>query len=185
MRAADMPGWSSEMKNKTVDPESISLRPITGEDTEFLYSVYASTRQEEMALTGWSREQIEDFLRMQFQLQHRQYLANYENPSFDIILINDNPAGRLYVDRRKDEMRVIDIALLPEFRRQGAGSFLMRSLMKEADEGSLVMSLHVEFNNPALEYYEKLGFQKRDFTGVYFFMERQPGLQNRKRREVN
>lgn len=164
------------MNKKNKNLESIRFRRIgeTGNDLEFLYRVYASSRADEMALTGWSDLQKEEFLRMQFDLQHKQYTQNYKNASFEIILYNDVPVGRLYLDRRKDEIRIIDIALLTEFRGRGIGSKIMKDLVAEADEKKLILSLHVEHNNPALGLYEGLGFKKEGDTGVYFFMERPP-----------
>lgn len=162
-------------KNKK-NVDSIGFRRIreTAEDLEFLFRVYASSREEEMALTGWTDQQKEEFLRMQFDLQHKQYMQNYKNASFEIILYCGVPAGRLYVDRRKDDIRIVDIALLTEFRRRGIGSEIMSGLAAEADRKKLSLSLHVEHNNPALGLYERMGFKKEGDTGVYFFMERPP-----------
>ncbi len=152
----------------------LSFRPIGEEDLEFLYRVYASTRAREMALTGWSAEQVEEFLRMQFRLQHVQYTENYRNAAFEIILFDSEPAGRLYVDRRPGEIRIIDIALLPEFRRRGIGSQIMQDLTAEADRNRLPLNLHVEIDNPALGMYEGLGFKKVREAYPYYFMERPP-----------
>jgi len=152
----------------------ITLRSITDDDLEFLFRVYASTRAEEKELVGWNDEQWEQFIRLQFHLQHTQYMRNYENPSFDIILENGVPAGRLYVNRGPDEYRIIDIALLPEFRRRGICGNLMMSLLREAGERGLPVSLHVEKNNPILDYYRRLGFRVEADRDVYYFMVRTP-----------
>ncbi|MCP5052926.1 MAG: GNAT family N-acetyltransferase [bacterium] len=162
------------MTDKKANLKLVDSRPETEQDQEFLYRLYASTRAGEMALTGWNDQQKEDFLRMQFGLQHKQYLENYKKASFDIILFNKAPAGRLYVDRRKKEIRIIDIALLPEFQRQGIGSMLMNRLIDEADKKEHPLSLHVEQDNPAMGLYEHLGFEKGKLVGVYYFMERKP-----------
>lgn len=142
------------------------------EDLEFLYRLYASTRLDELAATGWSESQVEAFLKMQFRLQHTQYTQNYPSASFSIISIDDVPAGRLYVGRKEDGMRIIDIALLPEFRGKGIGGGIMRDLVGEADTKRLVMSLHVEMNNPILQFYKALGFKEGELSGVYYYMER-------------
>jgi len=161
------------------DPRDISqdrkicFRPITEEDVDFLYHVYASTRQAEMSATGWSEAQVEAFLKMQFRLQHTQYIQNYSNASFDIILIDGIPAGRLYVDQKDNTMRIIDITLLPEFRGKGVGSRIMKKLVAQADAKGLVMSLHVEMNNPVLPFYKSLGFEERELRGIYYYMERE------------
>jgi ribosomal protein S18 acetylase RimI-like enzyme len=150
-----------------------SFRPVTDGDLEFLYKLYASTRLSEMSVTGWSDDQVEEFLRMQFRLQHIQYMQNYKGASFDIILADGIPAGRLYVHRGEEGIRVIDISILPEFRRKGIGGDILRGLTQEADAKGQMVSLHVEINNPVLEFYKSLGFRKKDLRGIYFYMERE------------
>ncbi len=160
--------------NKEKNLELIDFRPITDKDKPFLAEVYEASRAEEMSMTGWPPEEIKKFLQNQFNLQHVQYMENYKNAQFDIILYNRVPAGRLYVHRKKDDIRIVDIALLPRFRRQGIGSKIMTDLVAEADEKQLPLSLHVECNNPAMGLYERLGFEKGELKGVYYFMERKP-----------
>lgn len=152
----------------------ISLRPVNEDDLEFLFRVYASTRQEEMRLTGWEEREIETFLRMQFQLQHTQYMRGYQNPTFDIIVAGGEPAGRFYVDRNKEEYRLIDIALLPEFRGRGIGGALLDALVGEAEEAGGPVTLHVEKNNPVLGHYRQIGFRIEADRGAYYFMVREP-----------
>lgn len=173
------------MDKEKLASDSITFRPIreNEEDLEFLYKVYASTRAEEMAMTGWSAKETENFLRMQFDLQHKQYMQNYKKAAFDIILYHKRPVGRLYVDRRKDDIRIVDIALLTEFRRQKIGSKIMKELMAEADEKNVTLSLHVEHNNPAMGLYESLGFVKKELKGIYFFMERPPTSRGKNKEE--
>ena len=100
----------------------VSFRPITPEDSEFLYSVYANTRSEELSAVDWSDAQKEQFLRQQFDAQHLAYQQTYEGGDFLVILRNGRPAGRLYVARWEREIRIVDIALLPEYRNAGIGS---------------------------------------------------------------
>jgi ribosomal protein S18 acetylase RimI-like enzyme len=152
--------------------ETIRYRPISETDMEFLYQLYASTRLAEMAVTGWSESQVEVFLRMQFRFQHTQYMLNYPGASFDIVLIGGTPAGRLYLERTPEGIRLIDIAFLPEFRGRGAGGRIMRELADEADAQGLVISLHVEINNPVREFYKALGFREKELRGIYYYMER-------------
>jgi ribosomal protein S18 acetylase RimI-like enzyme len=151
----------------------ISFRPITDEDLEFLYRLYASTRLAEVAPWGWDDRQVETFLRMQFKLQHTQYMQNYASPSFSIILAGNIAAGRLYLDRKEDSIRVVDISLLPEFRGKGIGGRIMRALAAEADAKGQIISLHVEMNNPVLGFYKTLGFKEKELRGIYCYMERE------------
>jgi len=162
------------MQKISINADSTGIRPAEARDMELLYEVYASTRQEELAATGWDGTAVEAFLRMQFQLQHTQYRKNYPKASFDIILVDGLPAGRLYVDRGGDGIRLMDIALLPQFRGRGIGSGIIRGLVGEADARGQVLSLHVERNNPVLHFYSALGFRVKNEGAVYFYMEREP-----------
>lgn len=162
----------SEYNQKNTPSASITFRPIADEDHEFLYRLYASTRLSEMSATGWNDGQVEAFLRMQFGLQHTQYMNNKE-AAFDLIISEDIPMGRLYVNRKEDRIHVIDIALLPEFRRMGIGGSILRNLAEEADERGLMMSLYVEMNNPILPFYRSIGLREIELRGIYYYMERE------------
>ncbi len=155
--------------------EKLSFRPIVEQDREFLYRIYAAAREKEMALTGWSDEQKEEFLRMQFNLQHIQYLQNYREGSFEIILVDDIPAGRLYVNRGKEEIRIIDLELLVDFQNRGIGSKIMNDLAAEANRKNLPLTLHVLHDNPAIKFYERLGFKIKEDKGMYLLVEKKPG----------
>jgi ribosomal protein S18 acetylase RimI-like enzyme len=155
--------------------KEVALRPVEPGDEEFLYRVYASTRQEELAQTGWEEAQKESFLRMQFDAQSRYYREHYTEAKFSVILADGRPAGRLYVARWPEEIRIVDIALLPEHRGARIGTSLLRDLISESEESGKPLSIHVERFNPALRLYERLGFRKVADKGVYFLMERSPG----------
>jgi len=155
--------------------QTLTLRPIAAEDMDFLCQVYASTREEELSQVAWGEGQKAAFLQMQFDAQHRYYQENYPNAQFQVILLNGEPAGRLYLDRRAAEIRIVDIALLPAFRNQGIGSTLLHQIMAEGDRADLPVTIHVESFNPALRLYQRLGFRLAEDRGVYYFMEKLPG----------
>lgn len=152
----------------------ISLRPITSEDQDFLYRVYAGTREEEVAQTGWDDAQKETFLQMQFNAQHTYYMQQFDQAEFQIILMNEEPIGRLYIDRREDEIRLIDIALLAEHRNKGIGSKFMEDILAEGERLRLPVTIHVEKFNPAMRLYKRLGFKKIEDQGVYHLMKWKP-----------
>ena len=149
----------------------ISLRPITPEDESFLARLYASTRAEELAVTGWSDEEKAMFCRMQFNAQTAHYRENYPGASFQIIEQDGVWLGRLYVARWEREIRIIDIAVLPEHRGAGLGTQLVRALQDEARSAGKTLTIHVERFNPALRLYERLGFEQVEDKGVYLLMK--------------
>lgn len=151
---------------------AISLRAADDTDEPFLAAVYASTRTEELALVDWTEEQKSGFLRMQFDAQHRYYHEHYRDTSWDVILLGDVPVGRLYVARWPDELRIVDIALLPEHRGSGLGSRLVEGVIREAEQAGKPVRIHVEQYNPAMRLYERLGFRPVGRHGVYVLMQR-------------
>src|SRR5262245_25216682 len=124
---------------------NITLRPITPEDLDLLCAVYASTRQEELALAvDWSEAQKTAFVQMQFNAQHQYYSEHYARAQFQIILLDGAPIGRLYVDRWAKEIRIVDISLLPDYRNRGIGSGLLKAIMNEGAQAGLPVTIHVE-----------------------------------------
>ncbi len=152
----------------------VTLRPARPEDRELLLAVYASTRAEELAPVPWTPEQKSAFVKMQFDAQNADYSRNYVGADFSVIEVDGAPAGRLYVERRPAEVRLIDIALLPPFRGTGIGTRLLAELIADADARGVPLTLHVELFNPARRLYERLGFVPVEEHGAYLLMERRP-----------
>jgi ribosomal protein S18 acetylase RimI-like enzyme len=150
--------------------ERITFRPETDDDAEFLYRLYASTREQEMRMVDWSDEQKETFLRSQFSAQTQHYRGNYIEAEYSIILVDGQPAGRLYLHQDPGDLRIMDIALAPEHRGSGIGSMLMGEILERAAAAGDIVSIHVEQFNPALRLYERLGFKPVETNGVYYLM---------------
>jgi len=154
-----------------VAPHSVAVRDSNAGDGEFLCRVYASTRTDELAQVPWTHEQKERFLRQQFQAQDHAYRNNYPGAEFSIIVADAANAGRLYLHRRPDEIRIMDIALLPEFRGRGIATQLLKQILQEGQTSSRIVTIHVEVFNPAQRLYQRLGFSKVAEQGVYCLME--------------
>lgn len=152
--------------------EELTARPCEPADDEFLYRVYASTRQEELTRVPWSEAEKEAFLRMQFHAQHTHYHTHYPDADYQVLLRAGEPIGRIYVDRLPAEINLMDIALLPEWRGKGLGTGLICALLEEADRTGKMTSLYVEQYNPAMRLYTRLGFHKIKEEGIYWRMER-------------
>lgn len=164
--------------------EPVTLRPIAAQDQPFLRRLYASTRTEELSVLDWTEAQKEAFLQMQFDAQHRHYIATYPEASFEVIELEGEPVGRLYVDRRPGEIAIIDIALLPAYRGRGIGSGLIGRVLQEGRDSGRPVEICVEYRNRALALYHRLGFRKTGETGVYHLMQWLPdGATSGARRE--
>jgi len=162
------------MSSQSSAPANVTLRPVGPDDHEFLVEVYGSTRAEELALVPWTTEQQQAFVRSQFAAQQDHYAKKYPTASHDIIMSNGRPVGRLYVARLDQEIRIIDITLLPAERNAGIGSCLIKQLLDEANSSGKITRIYVEEFNPSLRLFERLGFSPSEQHGIHLLMQCNP-----------
>lgn len=142
------------------------------DDNAFLLALYASTRAAELAQVQWQEGQREAFVKWQFEMQRREYDARFPDAEYHVILIDNQPVGRIWIGRTKEEIRLLDIALLPEFQSRGAGTSLLNWLIEGARQENKVLR-HMVFvlNDEAHRFYERLGFVVIEEFGAYKHME--------------
>lgn len=152
----------------------LALRPEIEGDYPFLERLYLSVRWEELAQSGWPEQVKLDFLRHQFSLQFRHYATYYGGTAFGILESDGKPIGRWYVFRSSEDLRVVDVSLLPEWRAQGIATALFDQLLAEAGDSGRTVSIHVEKFNPAQNLYRRLGFREAGESGPYWLMVWRP-----------
>ena len=160
-----------ETENSTA---SMRQRPARPEDEAFLYQLYCSTRIDELTAYGLAPAQQEMFLKLQFTARQRHYEIAYTNADHQIILCQDHPIGRILVYRSASEIRLVDIALLPEWRGKGHGAVLVQALQAEAQRAGKPVTLHVDKFSRAARLYERLGFAISGDIGSDYKMEWRP-----------
>lgn len=138
----------------------VRLLPVQPDDEEFVYKVYASTRAAEMKLVPWSEAQQEAFVRMQFTAQQQHYAGYYPKAEHHVITLDDEPVGRIYINRDEKEIKILDVTILPEHRSGGIGTTLLKAILSEAAETNRCVDIYVESYSPALRLFERLGFSK-------------------------
>lgn len=151
---------------------NLTLRPCQPEDQDFLFTLYSGTRAPEFAGLGWDRNQLDVFLRMQFNSQQRWYEMSYGAADHHIICTEGEAIGRIMVLRKPDQNLLVDIALLPERRNQGIGARLLEELIAESNQAGKAVHLQVLKTNPALHLYQRLGFVQTGEDQMYFQMEK-------------
>lgn len=152
----------------------IELRLVKEHDDLFIESVYRSTREEELKVTQWSELQKSSFIIMQSMAQLAEYRTKFPDAVYQVIVYNKKEAGRLYTWENDNEIRLIDITLLPKFRGKGIGSTLLKELIKKSNRVQKKISLHVEAANTALHLYTRLGFMHINTNVHHFYMEKHP-----------
>lgn len=156
------------------------LRLATANDRDCEIAVYRSTREPELEITAWTEAQRQAFVLMQFDAQQAHYRRHWPQSTCKLIEQTDAGAGcqvvgRLWVDRRPDELHLLDISLLPAARGQGLGSRLLGELMDEVRAPGRRVTISVEIHNPARRLYERLGFlPEGESEGLYQCMAWRP-----------
>ena len=155
----------------------IAYRPMTDEDLLFVAALFASTRAEEVAATGWPTEMQRAFLDQQHRAQHQHYRNVYPDAEWLIIERAGDAIGRLYLHESGAELLLMDISLLPEQRGGGLGGAILADLLALAAGKGKPVSLHVEKFNPARRLYQRFGFTVMEDQGIYDRMEWRPSAQ--------
>ena len=150
----------------------LSLRSVGPEDQKLLLVLFESAREKELALVAWNADRRRNFIETQFRAQQQHYQKHFPHRDHHIVMLNGKPAGMTDIARSAEEIRVLDIIILPEHRNAGIGTELMRNLMSEADQLGKTLRLCVEKFNPACSLYTRLGFSVTEDTGVHYLMER-------------
>lgn len=155
----------------SVAPHRVTFRPAGSDDHAFLRAVYGDTRAEELAPVPWPETEKQRFLDQQFAAQDESYRSNYPGAAFFLIVVDEQPAGRLYLHVRPAELRIMDIALLAAYRGHGVGGAILRHLQEAGHRENRALTIHVESFNPARRLYDRLGFRTVGSTEVYLLME--------------
>lgn len=153
-----------------IDTEmKLSFSPITSSDSTFLFALYGTTREDEMAVVPWTEEQKAAFLQTQFEAQHQHYIAKYPSGSFQIIRSKSENIGRLYLCELDDEIRIIDISIMPEQRGKGIGGKIVSDILRNAAKP---VTIYLESFNPSQALFKRLGFAPVSDEGIYQLWEK-------------
>ena len=152
--------------------KNLKLRPVSASDDGFLLTLYESTRAGEMTQVPWSEEQKRAFLKGQFEAQRSDYTTRFPGAEHSIIVADDERIGRIRVDRRDEEIRLLDIAILPRFQNAGIGAALLEQLQQQAAEARLPLRHSVSATNrDALRFYQRLDFVVVEDFETHVLME--------------
>lgn len=162
------------MKNLEAGPKLKMIEPSAFHD-EFLFRLYASTREEEVASWGWNKRQQETFLRMQFEAQRHSYALQYPSAIRRIAVWEEEPVGQMVLSRAAQEIVLVDLSILPEYRNKGLGTYLIGQVQLEArQEGRTVKLQVLKTNCLARRLYERLGFGVTGERDMRWIMEWSP-----------
>ncbi len=140
---------------------TVTLRTATAEDNAFLGRLFAADRYKDFAPLG--EPTASQLVESQFDLQYLSYHDRFDSSGDHIIMVGSEPIGRIWVNSDGDAWHLVDIAILPEHRRHGVASTLLRDLIEQADANSATVTLDVRTDNlGAQRLYFRLGFTGPD-----------------------
>jgi ribosomal protein S18 acetylase RimI-like enzyme len=152
----------------------VSTRPARADDEPFLRRLFAITEQERLSLESLSAEESKRLLRFEFGAHENHYATLPYEKTDTLLIVNDQPVGRLIVWQNPDEIRLADLALLPEVRNRGLGTALIQSLQAAAQSSGRPLRLVVGKQNRVLSLYRRMTFVKREETLTHLLLEWQP-----------
>lgn len=154
--------------------QGLQLRDEVPSDAGTLCALYTEFRWAELQPVPWPEAAKSQFLAEQFKLQADHYRKHYDRARFWVVCIHDDVIGRLYLHRSPSEFRLMDIMLFERYRGQGIGRVLIDTLLGVCRQQQLPVSLHVERENPARDFYLRRGFELDEDRGTYLFMVWRP-----------
>jgi RimJ/RimL family protein N-acetyltransferase len=152
----------------------ITLRDVADTDEPLLLDLFDSARNTELSLMNLTSEQRRAFVKMQSRAQHFHYRERFPDAEFKVILRDDEPVGRLYIYRGKDQIRILDINLLPAHRGAGIGTPLIQGSLDEGASTGRTVRVYVETYSPSRRLFERLGFSAVEDDGFNVLFEWRP-----------
>lgn len=142
---------------------SLALRPAREADLAFALDVETRTMREYASATwgSWMEKQARERGR-----------AHLLAERMTVIELDGERAGIQVVERAPDQVRLLQLFILPEHQRKGIGTRLVQRLIAETKESRLPLRLRVLQVNPARVFYSRLGFRVVDRTAEHVYMER-------------
>jgi GNAT superfamily N-acetyltransferase len=141
----------------------IRFRQAVVTDAPLFYSVIDQTMREFIVATwgAWNEERV-----------LRESLQDSSSLNAKVIQRNGQDIGVLLVEEEPSHFQVQQVYLLPPFQRQGVGTQLVSSLVKNAVAVGKPVRLRVLKVNSAKQFYEKLSFVVTGEDNEFFQMER-------------
>ncbi|AXV07540.1 Acetyltransferase, GNAT family [Euzebya pacifica] len=139
---------------------AVSLRAVDPADESFLRALFADVRGRMLGDLPLPPAQAAALVDSQFHAQASDYRRRFPTSDHHIVVADGVDVGRLWVDRRTEEIRLLDIAIVDTHRNRGIGTVLIRGLQDEAKATGRILGHAVDVTNDAgLRFYARLGFQ--------------------------
>lgn len=137
---------------------ALRLRPMMASDNAFIESLYRSTR-DDLRLLDAEDDFIDELIESQRRAQTQGYGDMFPNAMYFVAEHHGERIGRVVLDFGQNEVRVVDMALIPAARGKGFGGQILQSVQLAASKVMAPVALSVRFDHIAAKHlYARLGF---------------------------
>jgi GNAT superfamily N-acetyltransferase len=143
----------------------ITFRSTTRADEVFAFHVRETTMYEYVIATWgiWNADEARS-----------QINEDIRNSRSKIIVIDGQDAGLLRIDEFDTHIHLDQLFILPEFQSQGFGRVILGQILEKAKFSGLPLRLWVLRVNPAIKFYQRLGFSIIEQTQASLHLESVP-----------
>lgn len=148
----------------------LCLREAAAADRRYMQGLFAALRAGEWAAAGLPPASVASLVAVQFEAQVMGYQTSFPHARCNVIELDGQPIGRLWVERSRTGFRILDIGLEPAMQGRGIGGACLEKLLAEAGSAGVPVRLQVARDNPARRLYQRLGFEVIQDDPVYLEM---------------
>ena len=154
---------------------TFTLRPVSASDAPLLDTLF----RESLGPVGEALATLPDggavLIAQMREGQRRTWRDAFGEDGHALVLVDGVPVGRVWAERMgPDEVRLVDIVLLPSHRGAGIGTAVLQRIIADAESECRTVVLHVATQNPALRLYRRLGFVTISGDALNLRLERAP-----------
>ena len=140
-------------------PDGLGIRPARDGDKPFIEALFKSTR-DDLRMIDAENDFIETLIEQQHHAQTVGYGEQFPNAMYFIIEKQNERIGRIVIDFGPNEIRIVDVAFIPQARNRGYGAGVIRALKHAAGSAGAPLVLTVNrINSAARTLYYKEGFR--------------------------
>ena len=121
----------------------IELKPVNEQDIDFLYELL----KEREGIVNISHKELPSFS------EHEQFVKSSPYPYWDIILLNNERIGNIYLTN----MDELGIFISKDSQSQGAGSIALQKFMKKVGKKRFLANINPT-NYKSIQFFGKNGF---------------------------
>jgi|HubBroStandDraft_6_1064221.scaffolds.fasta_scaffold1509566_2 ribosomal protein S18 acetylase RimI-like enzyme len=153
----------------------VHLRAYADGDFDFARGLYFETMRSAIERHfGWDETH-----------QQSSFARWFTPEEVSIITVDGADAGWIQQRQERSSIFLGSIYILPAMQQKGIGTLIITSILEQAEQLSLSVTLAVMKENPALNLYERLGFRITHQDDYKLYMTATPdGVRNPARKPV-